>query len=105
MGLRIRKGDAVAVLTGKNKGRSGKVLSVLPSKEEVLIEGLNMTKKHMKPNKKYKQGGIIEKELPIHIAKIMLLCPKCNKPTKIGSVVLDDGKKFRVCKKCKEIVD
>lgn len=105
MGLRIKKGDTVTVLTGKNKGKGGRVLSVLPSKTGILIEGLNMVKRHMKPNKKYKQGGIIEKESPVHIAKIMLVCPKCSKPTKIGSIVLDDGKKFRVCKKCKEVID
>lgn len=105
MGLRIKKGDTAVVLTGKNKGKSGRVLTVLPAKESVIVEGLNIVKKHMKPNKKYTQGGIIEKESPLHISNVMLMCPKCNKPTRLGSTVLDNGKKLRTCKKCKEVVE
>jgi len=105
VGLRIKKGDTAVVLTGKNKGKSGRVLSVLPSKGRVVIEGLNMVKKHMKPSKQYTQGGIIEKEAPIHASNVMLMCPKCNKPTRIGSTVFDDGRKQRTCKKCKEVID
>lgn len=105
MGLRIKKGDTAFVLTGRNKGKSGRVLSVLPAKEMVIIEGLNIVKKHMKPNKQYKQGGIIEKEAPLHISNVMLMCPKCSKPSRIGHVVFDDGKKLRTCKKCKEVID
>lgn len=105
MGLRIKKGDTAIIITGKNKGKSGRVLSVLPSKERVIVEGLNIIKKHMKPNKQYTQGGIIEKEAPIHISNIMLMCPKCNKPARIGSTAFDDGRKLRTCKKCKEVID
>jgi large subunit ribosomal protein L24 len=105
VGLRIKKGDTALVITGKNKGKSGRVLSVLSSEGKVVIEGANIVKKHMKPSKKYTQGGIIEKEAPIHISNVMLLCPKCNKPTRIGNMVLDDGRKTRVCKKCKEGID
>lgn len=105
MGLGIKRGDTAVVISGKNKGKSGRVLSVLPSKERVIIEGLNIVKKHMKPNKKYTQGGIIEKEAPIHISNVMLMCPKCNKPTRIGNTVFDDGKKLRRCKKCNELID
>jgi large subunit ribosomal protein L24 len=105
VGLRIKKGDTAIVLTGKNKGKSGRILSVLPSKEKVIIEGLNIVKKHMKPSKKYTQGGIIEKESPIHISNVMLMCPKCNKPTRISNIVLDDGRKLRTCKKCSELID
>lgn len=105
MGLRIKRGDTAVVISGKNKGKSGRVLSVLPSKERVIIEGLNIVKKHMKPNKKYTQGGIIEKEAPIHISNVMLMCPKCNKPTRIGNTVFDDGRKLRRCKKCNEFID
>lgn len=105
MGLRIKKGDTAVVLSGKNKGKSGRVLSVLPSKEKVVIQGLNIVKKHMKPSKKYTQGGIIEKEAPIHVSNVMLVCPKCSKPTRIAAAVLDDGKKPRTCKKCKEVID
>jgi large subunit ribosomal protein L24 len=105
VGLRIKKGDTALVIAGKNKGKSGRVLSVLPTKERVIIEGLNIVKKHMKPSKQYTQGGIIEKEAPIHISNVMLMCPKCNKPTRIGSTVYDDGRKLRTCKKCKEVID
>lgn len=105
MGLRIKKGDTALVIAGKNKGKSGRVLSVLPTKERVIVEGLNIVKKHMKPSKQYTQGGIIEKESPIHISNVMLMCPKCNKPTRIGSTVFDDGRKLRTCKKCKEVID
>lgn len=105
VGLRIKKNDTVVVLTGKNRGKGGRVLSVLPSKEKVIIEGVNIVKKHMKPNKQYAQGGIIEKEAPVHYSNVMLVCPKCNKSTRFGNTVLDDGKKIRVCKKCKEVID
>ena len=105
MGLRIKKGDTAVVMTGKNKGKKGRILSVNPSKERVVIEGINIVKKHTKPNKKYTQGGIIEKEAPVHISNVMLQCPKCNKPTRIGNAVLDDGRKLRTCKKCKEVID
>lgn len=105
MGFRVKKGDTAIVLSGKNKGKSGRVLSVSPLKERVIIEGLNIVKRHMKPSKRYKQGGIIEKEAPIHISNVMLVCLKCSKPTRIGSVVLDNGKKVRRCKKCSEIID
>lgn len=105
MGLRIKKGDTALVITGKNKGKSGRVLAVLSTKERVIVEGLNIVKKHMKPSKQYTQGGIIEKEAPIHISNVMLMCPKCNKPSRIGSTVFDDGRKLRTCKKCKEVID
>ena len=105
MGLRIKKGDTAVVTTGKSKGKKGRILSVTPSKETVVIEGINIVKRHTKPNKKYTQGGIIEKEAPVHISNVMLLCPKCNKPTRIGNTVLDDGRKLRVCKKCKEVME
>lgn len=105
MGLTIKKGDTAIVLTGKDKGKQGRVLSVLPKKERVIIEGLNIIKKHMRPNKQYTQGGIIEKEAPIHISNVMLLCPKCNKPTRIANALLDDGRKQRRCKKCNEVID
>jgi large subunit ribosomal protein L24 len=105
VGLRIKKGDTAVVITGKNKGAKGRVLSVLPEKEKVIVEGVNMIKKHMKPNKKYAQGGIIEKEAPLHISNTMLVCPKCQKPTRIGNQLLEDGRKLRTCRKCKEVID
>ncbi len=105
MGLRIKKGDTAILLSGKEKGKTGRVLSVMPSKGSLIIEKLNIIKKHMKPTRQYTQGGIIEKEGPIHISKVMLICPKCNKPTRIGNKVLEQGKKVRVCKRCKEVID
>ncbi len=105
MGLRVKKEDTVLVIAGKEKGKKGRVLAVLPSKERVIVEKINIIKRHMKPNRKYTQGGIIEKEAPIHISNVMLLCPKCNKPTRIGNRLLESGKKVRVCKKCQEVID
>jgi len=105
MGLGIKKNDIVRVMSGKEKGKSGRVLSIYPVKESLLIEKVNMIKKHMKPTRKYAQGGIIEKEAPIHISNVMLICPKCNKPTRISNSVLQDGRKLRMCKKCREVID
>ncbi|MBZ0158301.1 MAG: 50S ribosomal protein L24 [Alphaproteobacteria bacterium] len=105
MGLRVKKGDTAVVITGKNKGKKGRILSVLPEKERVVIEGINIVKRHTKPNKKYTQGGIIEKEAPVHISNVMLMCPKCGRPTRIGNTVLEDGKKSRTCRKCKEVIE
>lgn len=105
MGLGVRKEDTVNVITGKYKGRTGRVLAVNKAKGNILIEKINIIKKHMKPNKTYTQGGIIEKEAPISISNVMLLCPKCGKPTKIGATVAAGGAKHRTCKKCREVID
>ncbi len=105
MGQNIKKNDTVLVITGREKGKRGRVLSIYPSNSRLLIERINMIKKHMKPSKKYTQGGIIEKESPLHISNVMLICPKCNKPTKISSIFLQDGRKVRACKKCSEVMD
>jgi large subunit ribosomal protein L24 len=104
MGLSIKKNDTVLVVTGKEKGKKGRVISVELKKDKVLIERINMIKRHMKPSKKYSQGGIIEKEAPLHISNVMLVCSKCGKPTRIGNTILSDGKKARICKKCKEVI-
>ena len=105
MGQNIKKNDTVLVVTGREKGKRGRVLSIYPSNNRILIERINMIKKHMKPSKQYTQGGIIEKESPLHISNVMLICPKCNKPTKISSTFLQDGRKVRACKKCSEVMD
>ncbi|KAF0143435.1 MAG: large subunit ribosomal protein L24 [Nitrospirae bacterium] len=105
MGLGIKKGDTVLVTTGKEKGKKGRVLSVMLSKDKLIIEKVNIIKKHMKPSKKYSQGGIIEKEAPVHISNVMLVCPRCSKPARIANTAFDGGKKSRVCKKCKETID
>lgn len=105
VGLRIKKGDTALVITGKEKGKKGRVIKVNPSEERLIIEGLNIYKKHMKPSRKYTQGGIIEKEGLIHLSNVMLVCPKCSKPTRIANQYLTEDKKVRVCKKCKEVID
>ncbi len=105
MSLRIKKGDNVIVLSGKDRDKKGRVISVLTKKDRIIVEGVNIVKKHQKPTRKYPQGGIIEKENSIPICKVMLICPKCDKPTRIGANILEDGRKVRVCKKCKEVID
>jgi large subunit ribosomal protein L24 len=105
MGLRIKKDDTVLVTTGKEKGKRGRVLAVMIAKGRVLVERVNLVKKHQKPSKQYQQGGIIEKEASVNMSNVMLVCPKCDKPMRFGSKVLETGKKVRVCKKCKEVID
>ncbi len=105
MSLDIKKNDTVTLISGDEKGKSGRVIAVYPKESRVVVERLNIIKKHMKPNKQYQQGGIIEREAPVHRSNVMLLCPKCNKPTRIESRILGDGGKVRVCKKCREVID
>ncbi len=105
MGLRVKKDDTVVVIAGKNKGKQGRVLSVIPDKDRVVVEKVNIVKRHMRPSAKYREGGILEKEAPIHISNVMLICPRCQKPTRIGNQILENGRKVRVCKKCKEVID
>jgi large subunit ribosomal protein L24 len=105
MGLDLKKNDTVFVTTGDEKGKRGRVLSVVKGEHRLIIESVNMIKKHMKPNKQYSQGGIIEKEAPVHRSNVMLVCPKCDKPTRIGNKMLENGKKIRACKQCGEVVD
>jgi large subunit ribosomal protein L24 len=103
--FRIRKGDTVKVISGKEKGKTGQVLEVDTEKRKVYIEKINIIKRHTKPSQKRRQGGIIEKEGPMHIAKVMLVCRGCGKASRTGIRFLDDGKKMRYCKQCGEIVD
>lgn len=105
MGLGIKKEDTVLVTVGKEKGKKGRVLSVMPLKSKLIIEKVNIIKRHMKPNRKYAQGGIIEKEAPIHISNVILVCPKCGKATRIANLVIESGRKVRTCRKCKEVID
>lgn len=102
-GFHVKKKDLVTVIAGKEKGKSGRILSVLPQKERIIVEKVNMIKRHTRPSAKQRQGGIIEREGPIHVSNVMLVCTKCNKPTRLAMRVLSDGKKVRVCKKCGEI--
>jgi large subunit ribosomal protein L24 len=101
----IKKNDTVMVVAGKDRGKSGKVLRVLPKKEAVVIERLNFAKRHLRAGGAHGKGGIVEKEAPIHLSNIQLLCSKCNLPTRIGKKVLEDGRKVRVCSKCGETID
>ena len=98
--MSIRKDDTVIVLSGKDKGKKGKVLSVDPKAGKVIVEKVNMVSRHTKPRKQGEQGGIIKKEAPIYACKVMRVCPKCDKPTRPAHKTLADGKKVRVCKKC-----
>ncbi len=102
---RIKKDDKVKVITGKDKGKIGKVLKVVRKKNRILVENINIVKRHSKPTAKQRQGGIVEIESPIHWSNLMLMCNKCLKPVRIKMQQLDDGKKVRVCRKCGELID
>lgn len=102
--VHVRKGDTVLVISGKYAGKRGKVLAVEPKKSRVVVEGVNVVKRHARPTRALPQGGIIEKEAPIHSSNVMLVCTKCNKPTRIAKKFLADGDKARVCKKCGEVI-
>jgi large subunit ribosomal protein L24 len=97
--MNIKTNDTVIVLSGKDKGKKGKVISADPKSLKVIVEGVNVAQKHQKPRKQGEEGGIIKKETPIYASKVMLVCPKCGKPTRVGHVIVD-GKKSRACKKC-----
>lgn len=101
----IRKGDRVVVLSGKDKGKKGKVLQALPEKGRVKVEGINIIKKHAKPTQKVPQGGIREMEAALPVSKVMLLCPACNKATRIAKRLTAEGRRVRTCKKCGEALD
>ncbi len=102
--IHVRKGDMVMVISGKNAGTKGKVLEVIPKTGRVVVEKVNIVKKHAKPSQKLPQGGIQEKEAPIASSNVMLYCEKCNAPTRVGHKELD-GKFVRVCKHCGEVQD
>jgi large subunit ribosomal protein L24 len=102
--LHVKKNDTVVVISGKDKSKSGKVVSIVPKKDGVIVEGINMVKRHTKARGS-EQGGIVEKEAPLHISNVMLLCGKCKKPVRSKVTVLEDGKKARCCVKCGESFD
>ena len=97
--MRIKKGDTVQILSGNDKGKTGEVLEVIPKTSRVIVKGVNIRKKHVKPRKQGEEGGIIPVECSIHSSKVNIVCPKCNKPTRVA-VKKDDKEKIRVCKKC-----
>jgi large subunit ribosomal protein L24 len=101
----IKKNDTVMVTAGKEKGKTGKVLRILPKKDRAVVEKVNFIKRHMRPGAHSRQGGIIEKENPINISNLMVVCGKCTDPTRVGRKVLEDGSRVRYCKKCDEIIE
>lgn len=97
--MRIKKGDNILIISGKDRGRKGKVLKVLPKREKIMVEGINLKKKHIKPRKSGEKGQIVEIVAPMNVSNVKLICPKCGKATKIG-YKLGEKEKYRICKKC-----
>ncbi len=103
--MKIKKNDNVLVITGKDKGKKGKVRFAYPDDNRVMVEGVNMIKKHTKAKGQVRQAGIIEREAPISAASVMLVCGKCNKPARVGYKSLQDGRKARFCRACGEVIE
>ena len=104
-GVHVRRGDTVGVIAGKERGKRGKVLRVLRDRGRVLVEKINMIKKHQRPTQKVRQGGIIEREGPLALSNVLLICSRCDRPVRSGMKILTDGRKNRVCKRCGESID
>ncbi len=102
--MHVQKNDTVIMLSGNQKGKTGKILKVFPKDKRILVEGVNLIKKHTKPSQKLPQGGIIEKEAPIQASNAKVICPKCSKPTRTGKKRLEDGLTLRYCKLCGEMI-
>lgn len=102
--LNIKKNDNVKVLVGKDKGKIGKVLRVYPTTDRAIVQGVNFTKKHARRTKQDDKGGIIQREAPLNMSNMAVVCKGCNRPTRIGTDILSDGSKVRYCKKCKEVL-
>ena len=100
--VHVKTGDTVIVLSGKDRGRKGKVLAVSPKEGKVIVEKINMVTKHIKPRRMGETGGIVEAEGAMYASKVQVVCPRCNKPTRVGHKVYEDGSKERICKKCGE---
>ena len=103
--MKIRKNDTVIITAGKDRGKKGKVRHALPSENRVIVEGLNMIKRHSRAGRAARQAGIIELEAPIHVSNVMLLCDKCGKPARVNFRFLADGKRVRICNSCQEVID
>jgi large subunit ribosomal protein L24 len=99
-GLKIRKGDRVRVLSGKDKGKEGAVMRTLPREGKVIVDGVNVARKSQRPTRTAQQGGIIDKDMPIQVSNVALVCPSCGKPTRVGYTIDKSGQKARVCKRC-----
>jgi large subunit ribosomal protein L24 len=103
--IHVHRGDTVGVITGRERGKRGKVLRVLTGKGRVLVEHVNMIKKHQRPTQKLRQGGIIEREGPLALSNVLVVCARCDKPSRTGIKILADGRKVRTCKRCGESID
>ncbi len=103
--LPVHKNDLVMVIAGKDKGKRGKVLSVVPETSAVVVERINIVKRHSRPGGKTPHGGIVEKEAPLHVSNVMVVCSRCDRPVRTGHSFLADGRKVRVCKQCGEAMD
>lgn len=102
----VRKNDSVVVVTGKDRGKRGRVLKVLPGRNRLVVEGVNFVKRHTRPNPQQNvKGGIVERESSLHASNVQIVCPECGAPTRIGHQLLGDGRKVRVCRKCDGAVD
>ena len=103
--MQIRKNDSVMIIAGRERGKTGKVLRVIPDKDSAIIERVNLIKRHSRPKGPQQPGGIVEKEAAIHSSNLMIMCDKCNAPVRIGRKILADGKKIRICRRCGEALD
>lgn len=103
--VHVKSGDTVIVINGKSRGKMGKVLEVSPSEGKVIVEGVNVVTKHVKPRRAGEAGGLVKAEGAMYACKVQLICPKCGKPTRVAHKILDDGKKVRCCKKCNETIE
>lgn len=103
--LFVRKNDTVLVNSGEDVQKQGKVLKVFPKQQRIIVEGVNFVKRHSRPTQKNPKGGIVEKEGPIHVSNVMVVCNKCSQPTRVGTSLLSDGSRMRVCKKCGEMIE
>jgi len=103
--MKIRKNDTVLVIAGKDKGKTGKVRFAYPKDERVMVDGINFIKRHIRARGRVRQAGIIQLEAPIPVSNVMLLCSRCNRPTRVGFHFLEDGRKVRVCNRCSEVID
>jgi len=103
--MKIRKNDTVLVIAGKDKGKKGKVRFAYPEEQRILVEGVNFIKRHTRARGQVRQAGIIEREAPLHVSNVMLLCSRCNHPARVGYRFLEDGRKVRVCHSCGEVID
>jgi large subunit ribosomal protein L24 len=102
----IRKNDTVVVTTGRDRGKRGRVLRIIPDKNRLIVEGVNMIKRHTRPNpSKQVKGGIVEREASLHASNVQLVCPECSATTRIGRRTLEDGRKVRICRKCEGVID